>query len=132
MKHIVVSLGLIFSGLIFCFSVALAQEGKAKDDKAPDGKKIFIENKCSSCHSIESIGIKKKAEDTESTELKPPDLSSVGSERKAEWITKYLQKKEKLDGEKHPKKFKGSDEELSILAKWLEALRADTTKKGKK
>ena len=130
MKHIVVSLGLIFSGLIFCFSVALTQEGKGKDDKAPDGKKIFVENKCSSCHSIESVGIKKKTKDNESTELKPPDLSSVGSERKADWITKYLQKK--LDGEKHPKKFKGSDEELTTLAKWLETLEADTTKKGKK
>ena len=132
MKKILVFVIVIFIELAFASSTALTQERKAKDDTTSGGNKIFVENKCSSCHSIKVIGINKKTDDNESTDLKPPDLSSIGTEREANWITKYLQKKEKLDGEKHPKKFKGSDEELATLVKWLETLKADTTKKNKK
>lgn len=98
-----------------------------------DGKSIFLEYKCRSCHSLEGQGIVKKSsgdEDEEDSKKETPDLSSVGLDRKAEWISLFLMKKEAIDGEKHKKKFKGSDDELKVLAKWLEDQKAP--KKGKK
>ena len=108
--------GFIFVGLITL--VVTGQEAP----KDPEGKTIFVANKCNSCHSIESVGLKKKPNQ------KPPDLSNVGSERNAEWIMKYVQKKETIDGVKHLKAFTGKAEELKTLAGWLESLKIDTTK----
>lgn len=78
---------------------------------------IFLADKCNGCHSIESAGIKKKANQ------KPPDLSTIGKDHTADWLEKYLKKEETLNGEKHIKKFKGSDEDLTKLAKWFETLK---------
>ena len=103
----------------------------AADKKAPDGKPIFTQYKCASCHSIEAQGITKKkgeaAEPAEGAETarKPPDLSSVGKDHNAAWITAYLKKKEARDGKKHLKMFRGTDAELATLAAWLETLKAD-------
>lgn len=119
--HLVVAL----VWLTFCSSLAFAQEAKAKEEKSSQGKTLFLEKKCGSCHSIEVVGIKKKPNQ------KPPDLSAIGSERSADWFTKYLQKKEAIEGRKHLMKFQGSDEELAALTKWLETLKPDTTKAKK-
>ena len=110
--------------------VALAQ-----GEKAPTGKDLFLTAKCNTCHSITAAGIEKKKattpeEKAEKTDKKPPDLSSVGLEKKADWIAKFLTKKETLDGEKHKKLYKGTDEELKTLAAWLETQKAPK-KKGK-
>ena len=117
-----------FLGYAVCTSSAFSQKAKAKEESKPEGKKIFAENKCASCHTIESIGIKRKEGEPKPADMKPPDLSTIGSERSSEWIMKYLQKKETISGEKHPKKFKGNDEELAALAKWLETLKAENKK----
>src|SRR5262245_44280524 len=98
--------------------------------KPPDGAPIFTKYKCNSCHSIEAAGITKKAataaaEESTSTTTKPPDLSSVGLEKKAEWIALFMQKKEKLDGKLHIKKFRGTDEELKTLSAWLETMKTE-------
>jgi hypothetical protein len=78
-----------------------------------DAEKIFINAKCNKCHSIEILKI-------ESTSKKEPfDLSKVGSERNAEFLTKYLLKEETLNDKKHKKEFKGTDEELQVLVDWL-------------
>ncbi len=106
---------------IAAWSVLVAQE-QGKENPA---KKIFTDNKCQSCHSIEAVGIKKKPNQ------KPPDLSTVGSEQKADFLKAYLKKKESLNGAKHLVNFKGSDEELETLTKWLESLKADEAKPGK-
>lgn len=97
-----------------------------------DGKAIFKEYKCSNCHSMESQGIVKKASDDDEDDSKKesPDLSSVGLDRKADWIALFLMKKEAIDGEKHSKKFKGSEDELKVLSAWLEQQKAP--KKNKK
>lgn len=125
MKEYLALLIKFFCIIVFSGYILLAQEVKQRDAKTPEGKKIFLENKCQSCHSVQTAQIVRKTEDTESTELKPPDLSGVGLEHKAEWLMRYLQKKEKLDGEKHPKRFRGNDEELGTLTKWLETLKTD-------
>jgi cbb3-type cytochrome oxidase cytochrome c subunit len=62
---------------------------------------------------------------------RPPDLSGVGVDQKADWIVKYLQKLETLHEKKHMKKFKGTDSELTELAAWLEAQKdAEAAKKA--
>lgn len=86
------------------------------------GKSIFVQNKCSTCHSITAQGIQKGG--GEEAKKDAPDLSTVGKKHAADWITKYLLKKETLEGEKHLKKFKGPDEDLEALATWLASLKS--------
>jgi len=113
---------------------ALAAHGETP--AAPDGKALFTgtANKCNTCHTITAAGIEKKKaeasaeESKEKSEKKPPDLSSVGLERKAEWIGKFLMKTETIKGDKHPRKFRGTDVELKTLATWLEAQKAPKKK----
>jgi len=89
----------------------------AKAEDAP-GKKLFLDNKCNTCHSIDSQGIAKTMASS-----KAPDLSNVGSERNAEWISKYLMKEETLKDKKHMKAWAGTKEDLETLSKWLETLK---------
>lgn len=97
--------------LLFFLNIASTQENE------PMGKKLFVEKKCSTCHSIESQGfvLKKKT--------KAPDLSTVGSKHTADFIKKYVLKEEKLDGAAHMFLFKGEPNELDSLANWLESLK---------
>jgi cbb3-type cytochrome oxidase cytochrome c subunit len=117
-------------------ATAFAAE-QASTPAARDGKTIFLENKCNSCHSVQTLKIEKKqgAEEEKSVDkddkVKPPDLSSVGLERKADWMAKFLLKKEMIDGKKHRKLFKGSEADLKTLTTWLETQKAPK-KKGAK
>jgi hypothetical protein len=117
--------------------IALAQDEK----KAPDGKDLFLAAKCNTCHSVTAAGIEKKKptdeeaaqaakEKPDPNEKKPPDLSSLGLDKKADWIAKFITKKETLDGEKHKKLYKGADDELKTLSTWLGDQKAPK-KKGK-
>jgi cytochrome c1 len=118
--------------------IALAQDEK----KAADGKDLFLAAKCNTCHSVTAAGIEKKkptAEEAKTAEKekpdpdekKPPDLSSVGLDHKADWIAKFITKKETLDGEKHKKLYKGTDEELKTLSTWLASQQAPKKKASK-
>jgi cytochrome c len=103
---------------------AKPQDSDKSKAKQSEGMAVFQKYKCRSCHSVEAQGIaKKEAEgETEKTEKKPPDLSGVGLDKKADWFILFLQKKEKLEDTLHPKKFRGTDTELKKLAAWLETL----------
>ena len=85
-----------------------------------DGKKTFVDLKCTSCHSVKAQGIEGKATDPSD---KIVDLSKVGAERNADWIKKYLNKEVDIKGKKHKKAFKGSPAELNDLATWLAGLK---------
>lgn len=126
---------------------ALADE--AAPAKEAKGKELFLKYSCNSCHTIASQAIAKKAAAPEEKEpaakeaaatkeaapakeaepaaegaakkKAPPDLSAVGVDQKADFIVKYMQKLEALNGKKHMKKFKGTDAELMEVATWLEA-----------
>lgn len=124
------------ASVLVIFAVgAVAAAAFAEQAAAPrDGKTIFLENKCNSCHSVAALKIeKKKGEEAEKSDdkVKPPDLSSVGLERKADWMGRFLMKKEALDGEKHKKLWKGSEADLKTLTGWLETQKAPK-KKGAK
>ena len=112
-------------------ATALAEQAASP---ARDGKTIFLENKCNSCHSLQALKIEKKqgAEQEKSYDkMNPPDLSSDGLERKADWMAKFLLKKEMIDGEKHRKLFKGGEPDLKTLTAWLETQKAPKKKAAK-
>ena len=142
MKRFVVGLG---AGLLL--SAMAPGAALADATKAPDGKPVFVKYRCGACHTIESQGIVKKkvaeaketpAKETPAKEAaeakpavrKPPDLSDVGSERNAAWITAFMKKQEAIDGRKHMKLFRGTDAELATLAAWLETMKAEKPAKG--
>ena len=117
---IVAGLGVILvAGLAWGQAAAPA----APDAKPKDGKTLFTDNHCSTCHSIQSAGIDKKKAAAgvteEKTDKQPPDLSDVGTKQKAAWMAKFLTKQVKLEDELHPKKFRGTDAELTTLTTWL-------------
>jgi mono/diheme cytochrome c family protein len=106
-------------------SIAIVAATAFAEPSARDGKTIFLENKCNTCHTVTALKIEKKkgAEEEASDKdkkAKPADLSSVGLERKADWMARFLMKKEAIDGQKHKKLFKGSEADLKTLAAWLE------------
>ena len=108
-------------------------DGAVAPKKVEDGKAVFTENRCQSCHSIEALGIARKkpaeGEAVDKTDKKPPDLSDAGLKLKAAWFSKFLRKQEKLDGDLHPKKFKGDAADLATLSTWLETLKTKPVKK---
>ena len=109
-------------GLLTLFAVlGLTLTGATRISTAEkDGKAIFLDNKCSNCHSISSQGIKGLRPEGGA---KPNDLSNTGGKFQAPWIEKWLLKEETLNNKKHMRKFKGSPEELHTLALWLESLK---------
>lgn len=65
---------------------------------------------------------------TKSKKKNVPDLSYVGTKHNSDFISKFITKQEKLNDAQHPAAFKGSDEDLQTLAKWLESLKASKEK----
>lgn len=115
---------------------AAGANGMAKPTGAKDGKALFLDNKCNTCHTVKAAGIeKRKAAAADAAEAKAdksdkkaPDLSSVGLERKADWMAKYLMKTEAIKGEKHSRKFRGTEPELQLITAWLETQKAPKAK----
>ena len=125
--------------LIFSFGFVYSSTVNAQT-KSPNGLKIFKDNKCTKCHTISSLCIGAKVKkvvkkeddgwgfDDDEDDVKAPDLSDVGLKFKAEWMSKWLRKKVKLEGKKHKRPFKGSKDELQELVTWLATLRDETNK----
>ena len=64
---------------LFAFAFSFSQDQKL------DGKQVFIDYKCTSCHTFTSLGITSKKDDA-------VDLSNAGSEVKTETLKSYLLK----------------------------------------
>ena len=115
----------------------------AAEGGAPAGQKLFLNNHCTSCHSIKAIKIEKKVDPAEEaaakeaaskepgTKKEPPDLSGVGLKHKSDWIQGWLLKKELIDWKPHKKKFRGTPDELKTLATWLETLKTKPVEEAK-
>jgi len=94
---------------------------------APDGKEVFLNSKCNSCHTVSTADI------TAKTKTKAPDLADVGVRHQTDWMRKFIRQNEvhipcpavesSLDGKKHPIAFKGSMEEEDTLIDWLDKQR---------
>jgi mono/diheme cytochrome c family protein len=82
---------------------------------APDGKAIFLAQKCNLCHSVPTAGITRT---TTSEKMAGPDL--VNLKQDAATLRKWLRKELEKNGKKHMKAFTGSDEELGALIAWLQ------------
>ena len=109
-----------FTMLILIGFVSIGVQLNAEE---PAGKAIFLSSKCNTCHSIDSLQIARTT-GKKTTETGPPDLSTVGSKHKADWMAKFLLKEEAAaSGKKHMKQFTGKPEELQTLTSWLETLK---------
>ncbi len=89
MKNILIYLGLVVTIVAlygFAFTIA--------DQSSDDGKKVFVDSKCSMCHTVKSAGIESKKSDA-------TDLSTVGKDRTVEFLTKYLKKELNLNDKYH-------------------------------
>lgn len=114
MKNIIAYLGVI---IVIVALYGFAFTISSNDD--PQGKKIFVDQKCNMCHTVKSVGIESKKSDA-------TDLSNVGAEMKSEDMIKYLKKEMKLNNKDHKTAFKGSDEDLKKLVEWLSTLKTES------
>ena len=94
-----------------------AVSATAEEEMAPSpGHAAFETLKCNMCHSVSTAGIESK---TKSEKMFGGDLVGLGEEWDAAKLATYLNQELEVDGEKHKKEFKGSDEELQALVDWL-------------
>src|SRR4029079_17347047 len=75
---------------------------------APDGKALFLAQKCNMCHNVPAAGIERTVK---SEKMAGPDLVNIKVD--AATLAKVLRRQEDVHGKKHPKEFKGTDEELN-------------------
>ncbi len=125
--------------LSFVFVVAMAAVAlRPAHSEEPAGLTLFKKNGCNECHVISALGVEKDAKkkddaaataETKKKRKDPPDLSGVGLEHDAKWISAYLNKEEtNKDGEKHEKRFKGTEAERRTVAMWLASLKTEVKK----
>jgi cytochrome c553 len=100
-----------FTIILFLF---LAGSVKAQVKEHP-GQKVFMDAKCQTCHTVESHNITSKSK-------KAVDLSNVGAIYRANFLEKFLMKQEKINDKVHPQVFKGSNEDLNLMAEFLQTL----------
>jgi len=108
----------IFAGIAISLAFLVLSVAIARAEDVPAGQKLFLDKKCNTCHSIDSVKITKKLATS-----KAPDLSNVGSERNAEWITKWMNKEVELNGKKHTPTWSGTPEEQKTLVEWVASLK---------
>ena len=108
---------LLSSALALTVGVCLLAGNAAAE---PDAKVVFVEKKCTLCHSVLSAGIKAPRD----SKTKIFDLSGLAAKgRTATWLKAYLEKTEALGGKAHPPKFRGTPAELDALVEWLMSLK---------
>ncbi len=114
----------VFGGLV----------GLSLPDAARADAEQFKALHCNKCHEISAQKIEKdkKGDDDEEEDedVTPPDLSHAGKHHDAAFLKPFLMKElahvKHEDGDhtkKHPKKFKGTPEELTKMVDWLLTLK---------
>ena len=99
---------------IVCLLAAFYSGPAAQAQAAKDGKQIFRDQKCDTCHSVPTASI---TATTTSEKMKGPDLVNVKEDAKT--LTAFLTRTADLKGKKHPKEVKLSDADLSALINWI-------------
>ncbi len=141
-------LGLVIVTTILVISVCMAS---AQDEAVKDnGRKIFIEKRCYTCHTInaeadaiqkekeafaKSKGVELKAEEEEEEGI-APDLSDIGNKVDVEFLQAFLKDPKKYFKDtpvcqsnakkKYRKRFKGSDEEFEVIVTYLSTLKYES------
>jgi mono/diheme cytochrome c family protein len=106
-RHVAAALPRLAATAVLC---ALAAGASA----APDGKDVFLAQKCNVCHAVSSAGI------TATGKIKAPDLTGLAAQEDPAWVTRFLKKQADKKGKKHVKPYTGTDEELAALVAWLQ------------
>ena len=84
------------------------------------GKASFSEAGCGRCHSVETQEIEASIA---SERMRGPDLSQIGSDHDVDWLMAYVKREETVDGDRHRTPYSGSDDDLQVIAAWLEKLK---------
>jgi mono/diheme cytochrome c family protein len=107
-------------GLILMTALLLAATGAwAQIDPVliAQGEKVYMEKKCASCHMINGKG------GTVGPLARGPDLSTVGAKRDAQWLKTFLKDPKAVNSKAKMMPFRGSEEELELLAAYLGSLK---------
>lgn len=107
------TIGFTLSVLVAVVLLALLYSGPAAG-AAPDGKALFLAQKCNMCHNVPTAGIERT---TKAAAMAGPDLVNVKAD--AATLGKVLRRQQDVDGKKHPKEIKGSDEEINAVITWI-------------
>ena len=94
-----------------------ASPAYAADESGAAGKKIFLDQHCNLCHSLEVDGIQRIIK---SPAAAGPDLGGVVAKKGPEWTTKWLRQEVEIDGKKHRKTIHLGDQQVATLVSWLE------------
>jgi len=132
---------LLVVALLVLTASLMVQVARADDDPA---LALFKKGGCDTCHSISAlkvVKVEKKAADGEAPaeektaatsdkkKKDAPDLSGVGLAHDAKWISGFINKTETTkDGEKHEKRYKGTEADRRTLAMWLATLKHEVKK----
>jgi mono/diheme cytochrome c family protein len=111
------TLSVLVAAILLAAFYSGAASGAAAAPATPDGKQIFLSQKCSLCHSVSSAGIVRTVQ---SEKVAGPDLTNLAAKTDAATLTKFLRKQTTIDGKQHGKLFTGSDEELAAVISWLQ------------
>lgn len=106
----------LFAVALFGTGYGATPAAAAAAAAAPDGKAIFLGQKCNLCHSVSAAGIERT---TKSEKVAGPDLTTATAKHDKAFLTKFLKKEETIDGKKHGKEWKGTDAELQTLIDWV-------------
>ncbi len=110
-----VGVALFYSGPA---STAYASPADDAAAASMNGKAIFMEQHCNTCHSLDVDGIHRMI--NASSPMAGPDLTGVVAKKGADWTTKWLKHEVKIDGKTHRKTIHLNDEQLKTLVSWLE------------
>jgi cytochrome c5 len=108
------TIGFTLTVLAFVVLLAALYSNAGAAAAAPDGKAIFMAQKCNMCHSVSTAGIEAT---TKSATMKGPDLVNIKIDAAA--ITKFLHKETEMNGKKHPKDVKLADADMKALVDWV-------------
>jgi mono/diheme cytochrome c family protein len=115
------TLGFSLSVLVAVVFFAAFQSGPVRGAAAaaakPDGKQIFLAQKCNLCHSVSSAGIEHTVK---SAKMAGPDLTNLAAKEEAAKLAKFLRKEIEVNGKKHGKAFTGTEGEMGALIAWLQ------------
>ena len=105
----------VIAGLTLC--VGLAATAAAQDAKVARGEKLFVDQKCTLCHSVADKGNKKGPLDGVATKLKPEEIR--------EWLTdaKGMTAKMKATRKPEMKAYTLPKEDVESLAAYLMTLK---------
>ena len=105
----------VIAGLTLC--VGLAATAAAQDAKVASGEKLFVDHKCTLCHSVGDKGNKKGPLDGVATKLKAEEIR--------EWLTdaKGMTAKMKATRKPEMKAYTLSKADVDALAAYLMTLK---------